>query len=277
MSESDQRDFVQSLARGLDVLLAFSNDHPKMTLSECAHLCGLPRPTVRRTLLTLQRLGYVRGEGRHFSLTPQVLRFAYAYLSALDLPKVVQPYMEALVAQTGEACTLATLDGADVVYLSRESRRPSPPSFVLVTGTRLPAHATAMGHVLLAGLDAEALHHYLLSADLRPLTARTIRSAEDLVDRLKRTRSQGWAMVEQELEDGVRSVAVPVRGPDDRVIAALGMSCLVESVSEERMRVDFAPTLMHAAAQISERLGAGLGGGSPSRLPAAPVLPTRST
>jgi len=259
----DQREFIQSLARGLAVILAFSDHHPSLTLSRCAELTGLSRPTVRRVLLTLQQLGYVRSEGRSFALTPRVLALGYAYLSSLNLPVIAQPWMEELVADTREACSLSTLDDTDIVYVTRVATHRRP-SLTLATGTRLPAHATAMGHVLLADLPKGELDHYLARAELQPLTARTVRTPEELLRRLDSARAQGWAMVEQELEEGLRSVAAPVRGADGRVIAALGMSASVASADEETMRERFAPLLVRAAAEISERLGADF---SPCRHP----------
>ncbi|WP_433559882.1 IclR family transcriptional regulator domain-containing protein [Pseudonocardia xinjiangensis] len=256
--EPDQREFIQSLERGLAVILAFSDHHPSLTLSRCAELTGLSKPTVRRVLLTLQHLGYVRSEGRLFALTPRVLALGYAYLSSLNLPVIAQPSMEELVAATREPCTLATLDDTDVVYVTRvlTHRRPGA---TLATGTRLPAHATAMGHVLLADLSQAELDHYLSRAELLPLTARTVRTPGELLGRLDTARAQGWAMVEQELEEGLRSVAAPVRGADGRVIAALGMSASVATADAETMRERFAPLLVRAAAAISERLGADFG------------------
>jgi IclR family transcriptional regulator, pca regulon regulatory protein len=267
VKEPEQREFIQSLERGLSVILAFSDHHPSLTLSQCAELTGLSRPTVRRVLITLQRLGYVRSEGRSFALTPRVLALGYAYLSSLNLPVIAQPFMEEVVAQAREACSLSTLDDTDVVYVTRVSTHRRP-SLTLATGTRLPAHATAMGHVLLADLPAAELEHYLRRAELRPLTARTVRTPDELLARLEEVRATGWAAIEQELEEGLRSVAAPVRGADGRVIAALGVSASVASVDEETMRTRFAPMLVRAGAQIAERLGADFSPGA--RSPASP-------
>jgi IclR family transcriptional regulator, pca regulon regulatory protein len=256
--EIDQRDFIQSLERGLAVILAFSHSHPSLTLSQCAELTGLARPTVRRVLLTLQHLGYIRSEGRQFALTPRVLALGYAYLSSLNLPVIAQPFLEELVAEAREACSLSTLDDTDVVYVTRVATHGRP-SVTLATGTRLPAHATAMGHVLLADLSARELDRYLERADLQPLTSMTVRTPAELLARLERVREQGFAVIEQELEEGLRSVAAPVRGSDGRVIAALGMSASVASMDEKTMRAKLAPMLVQAGREISERLGAGFG------------------
>src|SRR3954454_1702527 len=196
--ELDQRDYVQSLERGLAVILAFADHHPRLTLSEVAESTGLSRPTARRLLLTLEALGYVRAEDRAFSLTPRVLALGYAYLSSLDLTTIAQPVMERLVSEAQEACTLATLDRSDVVYVSRGSTRRLT-SLTLAVGTRLPAYASAMGHVLLADLPPAELRRYLDGTELMALTAHTLTTEDALAERLGQVREQGWAQADQEL------------------------------------------------------------------------------
>jgi IclR family pca regulon transcriptional regulator len=240
----------------LAVILAFSDHRPRLSLAEIAQFTGLSRPTVRRVLLTLEQLGYVRSEGRQFFLTPRVLALGYAYLSSLNLTEIAQPHMERFVQKINEACSLSTLDDVDVVYISRVPTRRIT-SLTLATGTRLPAHATAMGHVLLASLPETELQRYFARAELQPLTSRTIRTQQELVERLREVRSQGWARIDQELEEGLRSIAAPVRGADGRVIAAVGMSASVASVSEKRIREECVPLLVETARKISDQLGAG--------------------
>lgn len=252
----EERDLIRALSRGLDVILAFSRHRPQMTLTEVADATGLSKPTARRILLTLLDGGYVRSEGRSFALTPRVLALGYAYLSSLNLTEIAQPFMEDAVARTREGCSLATLDGSDVVYVTRVPTHRIT-SITLATGTRLPAHATSLGHVLLAGLTGHELDRYLAGTDLRPLTARTIRDAADLRARLGEVRDQGWAMVDQELEEGLRSVAAPVRDANGRVIAALGMSSTTAITDAATMRDRFVPIITETAGRISERLGAG--------------------
>jgi IclR family pca regulon transcriptional regulator len=258
--EMDQRDYVQSLERGLAVILAFADHHPRLTLSEVAAATGLSRPTTRRLLLTLEALGYARADGRTYSLTPRVLSLGYAYLNSLDLTAIAQPVMEQLVAEVHETCTLATLDGPDVVYVSRISQRRIS-NLSLVVGTRIPAYASAMGQVMLADLDPVALEHYLETTELASITPHTLQTAQALVERLDKVRAKGWAEVDQELESGLRSVAVPVRGSDGKVFAALGLSST--AVSLKAMRGRHLPLLQTTADEISARLGSGFSSRTP--------------
>lgn len=247
----DQRDYVQSLERGIAVILAFADHRPQLSLAEVAATTGLTRPTARRLLLTLQALGFVESKDHVFSLTPRVLALGYAYLSSLDLTQVAQPIMERVVAATQEACTLSTLDGPDIVYVSRVPTRRIT-SITLAVGTRLPAHASAMGHVLLADLPEADRRRLLAEAEIVALTPWTTTDPDELEKRLVRVREQGWASVDQELEEGLRSIAAPVRGHDGRVFAALGMSSTARSPAEIERHL---PALLEAAAEISERLG----------------------
>lgn len=249
----DQRDYVQSLERGLSVILAFADHHPRLTLSEVATATGLSRPTARRLLLTLEALGYVRTDGRAFMLTPHVLALGYAYLNSLDLTAIAQPIMERIAADVHETCTLAALDGSDIVYVSRIARRRLS-SLSLVVGTRLPAYASAMGQVILADLSPADLEQYLEATELERITPRTLDTAEALIERLDATRARGWASVDQELETGLRSIAAPVRGGDGRVLAGLGISSSTVTLAELEERC--LPPLRLAAEEISARLGA---------------------
>jgi len=250
----DRRDYVQAIERGLSVVLAFADHHPLMSLAEVSQATGLSRPTVRRILLTLRELGYVRVDGRKFALTPRILAVGYAYLSSLDLTEIAQPHMEWVVEQTRESCSLSTLDETEVVYVSRvQTHRVA--SLTLATGTRLPAHATAMGRVLLAGLSPAELDRFLAKADLRPLTPRTVRTAAQLRERIDEVRRQGWAAVDQELEEGLRSFSAPVRGANGQVIAALSMS-YAATIPQPEADERFLPVLRSAAEKISEQLGA---------------------
>jgi IclR family transcriptional regulator, pca regulon regulatory protein len=253
--EPEERDHIRSLARGLDVILAFSQSRPRMTLSQVAEATGLSRPTARRILLTLEAHGYARSNGKTFALTPRVLALGYAYLSSLNLTEIAQPYMERVVERTQEGCALATLDQTEVVYVTRLSTQRIS-SITLATGTRLPAHATSMGHVLLAGLSESELQRYLAHADLRPLTGHTITRSEDLISRLDLVREQGYAIVDQELEHGLRSGAAPVKDSTGRVIAALALSAMTATTDEQTFREHHAPILVEAAHEISRELGA---------------------
>jgi IclR family pca regulon transcriptional regulator len=227
MAEAETRrvpgdEFVQSLARGLEVITAFDADHAAMTLSAIATRAGLSRATARRFLHTLVELGYMRFDGKQFMLTPQVLRLGTAYLSGLGLPQLVQPHLERLTAEVGESTSAAVLDGSDIVYVARVATTRIMTVGITV-GTRFPAYATSMGRVLLAALSEGDLAAYLAATDLAPLTPRTIHDPAKLRTELKRIRKQGWALVDQELEAGLCSVAAPVRDGAG-VVAAINIS-----------------------------------------------------
>jgi IclR family pca regulon transcriptional regulator len=215
--------FVQSLARGLAVITAFDAEHTSMTLSEVAGRTALSRATARRFLHTLRELGYVRLDGAHFALTPQVLRLGTAYLSGLGLPQLAQPHLERLTAAVGESTSAAVLDGADIVYVARVATRRIMTVGITV-GTRFPAYATSMGRVLLADLTPAELDAYLAATPLAALTERTIVDPDLLRTELARVREQGWATVDQELEAGLCSVAAPVRDGSGAVVAAINIS-----------------------------------------------------
>ncbi len=249
---SDQ--FVQSLARGLAVVRAFDADHQEMTLSEVAARTALTRATARRFLHTLVELGYVRTDGRVFALTPLVLQLGYAYLSGQRLPELAQPILEELSHRNGESTSLAILDGTDIVYLTRIHTRRIM-TVGISPGTRFPAHATSMGRVLLADLPAADLDEYFARADLTPLTPRTLTSREAIEAELARIREAGYAVVDQELEVGLRSVAVPVRGADGRTAAAINIALsarLDDGTDRDAEVARIVPQLHAAAASISE-------------------------
>src|SRR5690606_18541013 len=201
--------YVQSLARGLSVIRAFDDDHPEMTLSDIARRTGLTRATSRRFLLTLSELGYVKTDGRMFSLTARVLELGFSYLSALSMPEIAQPHLEHLSNTIHESTSASVLDGADIVYVARVPTRRIMTVRINI-GTRFPAYATSMGRVLLASLPPEELDEHLGGIDFTTLTSHTIKTRDALVAELQRVRDQGWAMVDQELEDGLRSIAAPI-------------------------------------------------------------------
>lgn len=240
---------MQSLERGLAVIRAFDGDHAELTLSEVAAATGVTRAAARRFLLTLAELGYVRSEGRYFSLTARVLELGYAYLSSLSLPEVAEPHLEALVAEVNESSSVSVLDGQDVVYVARVPTSRIM-TVVISVGTRFPAYATSMGRVLLAGLPEPELDAYLTSVPLTPLTSRTVSSVAALRGELARVRGQGYALVNQELEDGLRAIAAPIRDRTGKVIAALNISAHASRTSLETMRRDLLPPLLKTAARI---------------------------
>jgi IclR family transcriptional regulator, pca regulon regulatory protein len=242
-------DHVQSLERGLAVIRAFGAENPVLRLSDVARATGLTRAATRRFLLTLVRLGYVHQDGASFSLRPRVLELGYAYLSALSLPEVAMPHMETLVAEVNESSSVAVLDDLDIVYVARVPTQRIM-TITIAVGTRLPAYATSMGRVLLAGLDPEALEERLGRVRLERLTERTVPDAEALRERIAVVREAGWAAVDQELEEGVRSAAVPIRDASRSVIAALNMSVHATRLTMPALRRDVVPRLLETAAAI---------------------------
>jgi IclR family pca regulon transcriptional regulator len=254
VSEPDRRpDFVQSLERGLAVIRAFESNRRELTLSEVARTAGLTRAAARRFLLTLVELGYVsRNEGR-FSLRPRVLELGYAYLSGLSLTEVAQPHMEALVATLNESSSISVLDDTEIVYVVRVPTRRIM-SVTLAVGTRLPAYATSMGRVLLAALPDAELEARLERIDVRRLTARTVPDLPALRAAVDDARKRGYATVDQELEEGLRSVAVPLRDGSGEVIAALNVSAHASRASMTVLRREFAPAVRQAASAIEQEL-----------------------
>ncbi len=247
-------DFVQSLERGLSVIRAFDAEHRELALSDVARATGLTRAAARRFLLTLVKLGYVNFSAGRFSLRPRVLELGYAYLSSLSLPEVAQPHMEALVAKVNESSSISVLDDTDIVYVVRVPTRRIM-SITLAVGTRLPAFATSMGRVLLAGLPDEELDSRIERIDFVPLTSRTITTKAELRKLLATVRKQGYAATDQELEEGLRSLAVPIHDASGSVAAALNVSVHASRASMAVLRREYLPVALEAAAAIQDDLG----------------------
>jgi IclR family pca regulon transcriptional regulator len=243
-------DFVESLARGLDVLACFDAERPAMTLSEVATAVGLARPTARRLLLTLEELGFVRSVGGSFTLTPKVLTLGMAYVGALGLWDIARPHLEALVTRTGESSSMAQLDGSDIVYVARVSV-PKIIALRVEIGTRFPAVQTSQGKVLLAALTPDELAATLAKPSRAGLPPYIGRSQEQLNDELRQVRARGWALADEELAPGVRSVAVPVRDGEGRVRAAMNVTVHAAETSAERLLHEFLPQLLRTAGDIS--------------------------
>jgi IclR family pca regulon transcriptional regulator len=250
-------DFVQSLDRGLAVIRCFSSEHPSLTLSEVAERTGLTRAAARRFLLTLQELGYVGSAGRQFSLRPRVLALGYAYLSSFSVSQIAQPHLEDLAEELHESCSVSVLDGDDLVYVARASANRIM-TISLTVGTRLPPYPTSMGRVLLAHLPEADLDGYLSRTTLRKLTNHTITSEEELRAVLETVRARGWAAVDQELEAGVRSIAVPIRDSSRKVVAAINTSAHAARVPMRTLEREFLPRIQEAARQIDSELAARL-------------------
>jgi len=203
-------EFVLSLARGLDVIRSFDEDTPEMTLSQVAKRTNMPRAAARRFLHTLRTLGYVTSDGRVFSLTPQVLSLGYSFLSSMTIWEVAQPFMEEVSRQVHESCSMSVLEGNDIVYVARVPTKRIM-SIALGIGARLPAHCTSMGRVLLANLPDDELGEYFSTSEREAFTPHTVTSESALRAILDKVREQQYALVDQELELGVRSIAVPLQ------------------------------------------------------------------
>jgi IclR family pca regulon transcriptional regulator len=243
-------DFVEALARGLDVLAAFDERHPRMSLTEVAASAGLARPTARRLLLTLAELGFVRIEDGSFTLTPKVLRLGMSYVGSLGLWDVARPHMEALVSQTGESSSMAQLDGADIVYVARVSV-PKIITLRVVIGTRFPALRTSQGKVLLAALDGDRLAAALAGASHSGLPLFLPRDPATVEEELRMVRARGWALADEELAPGIRSVAVPVRDGGGIVRAAINVTVHAAETSVDTLVSSHLPRLLHTAGEIS--------------------------
>jgi len=253
-------DFVRALAKGLSVIEAFDAGSPSMTLSAVAKKTGLSRGTARRLLLTLVELGYAGFDGKHFGLQARALNLGFAYLHSRNLWQLGQPYMVQLVERVHESCSIAVLDGSEIVYVARVPTAARIMSINLGIGTRLPAFATSMGRVLLAGLSAEAVSQLLEQVSpLSKYTHKTITDPTALLREIEVVRRQGWALVDQELEMGLRSIATPIVDGSARVLAALNIGTHASRWPIQKLTQEVLPLLKQTAASISTLLGPGVG------------------
>ncbi|HLF60707.1 MAG TPA: IclR family transcriptional regulator C-terminal domain-containing protein [Acidimicrobiia bacterium] len=255
MPEERSGDFIQSLERGLAVIDSFSKERPAQTLSEVAELTGLTRATVRRMLLTLAELGYVRRNGRLFSLTPKVLDLGYSFLSSFQVLELAQGPMERLVEAVKESSSLSILDGSDIVYVARVPTTRIM-TISLALGSRLPAYPTSMGRVLMASRPDSEIEDYIARTTFEPLTRYTTTDKDEFRAILHKTRDQGYALVDQELEEGVRSLAAPIHNSRGEVLAAMNVSCHATRADMTRLREEFLPQLLATAQEVSKQAGA---------------------
>jgi IclR family pca regulon transcriptional regulator len=247
-------EFVQSLARGLGIIRVFSSERPALTLTDVAEATGLSRATARRFLLTLEQLGYVRINDRLFSLTPRVLELGYSYLSSLGLPEIMTPHLETLARDVQESASGAVLDGGDIVYIARVAGRKIMRVQINI-GTRFPASATSMGRVLLAALPTATAREILEASSREALTPLTKTNVDEILATLDVIRENGYASVDQELEVGLRSYAVPVTDARGSVVAAINVSTSAGGNVAETTDL-ILQRLRHAAAEISRDLSA---------------------
>lgn len=247
--DPDHRDFVSALATGLDIIRAFDRENPRMTLSEVASKNGINRAKARRFLLTLHGLGYVRKQDRYFELTPRALDLGYAFLSANGYQLVVRQHIEHITEVTGESSSMGVLDGHEVIYVARSAAPHRLMTVALNVGSRLPVVATSMGRVLLA-FTPDRLEEILNQSDLVAHTPNTITNPDALRSCIEEVRGQGYCIVDQELESGLRSLAVPVRNQYGKLLGALNVSTNAARVSREKLEADFLPLLLEASRQI---------------------------
>lgn len=253
--ETERDPYVQSLARGLSILKAFDADHIQMTLSQIAARTDLSRATARRFLLTLHHLGYVSMDGRNFQLTAKVLDLGFGYLSSLSLPEIAQPHLELLAAKIHESASASVLDGTDIVYVARVpiSRIMS---IRINIGTRMPAHATSMGRVLLSGLTSTELANYVSAIEMPRYTPTTITTKSALMKEVAKVRLNGYSIVDRELEYGLRSIAVPILSGSKKIVAAINVATASQSNTLESLKKNILVELKATALKISEDLAA---------------------
>jgi IclR family pca regulon transcriptional regulator len=242
--------FMTSLARGLAVIRAFSDQRRSLTIAQISHKTGIPRAAVRRCLYTLKQLGYADSDGNNFSLKPKVLTLGYSYLSSTPLTVSALPFLNQISRTLNESCSLAVLDENEVLYVAR-SATSRIMSVALNTGSRLPAYCTSLGRAILAHLPPEELDAYFTRVKLKAYTDRTVVSAKRIRELLEDVRKDGYALVEEELEVGLRSIAVPVRGASGQVIASLNVGAQAMRVSSRQMKNEFLPVLLRGAQEMA--------------------------
>ncbi len=243
-------DFIEALARGLDVIRAFKPNHPTMSLSEVAAASNLARPTARRMLLTLEELGFVRSGPDGFALTPRVLELGMAYIGSIKIWEIARPHLEQLVKTTQESSSLAQLDGSDIVYVARVAV-PKIITIAVTVGTRFPALQTSLGKVLLAELSPEELAVALNQPGRTGITPLWNPTASERDRELAEVRARGWSLTDEHLAPGIRSIAAPVRDGTNRVLAALNISAHAAETSLETLTEKYLPLLLNTASAIS--------------------------
>ncbi|WP_285259908.1 IclR family transcriptional regulator domain-containing protein [Halopseudomonas bauzanensis] len=253
------RDYVAALASGLQILNAFDAEHPRMTLTEMASRTDMDRAKARRFLLTLEALGYVRRSGRDFELTPRVLELGHAFQASNQYRAVIQHYLQDITAEIGESSSLSVLDGTDVVYVVRSAAPHRLMAISLSVGTRLPAAYTSMGRVLLAQLPQANLDSLLQSMELRAHTPHSLVDRDALHKELDQVRQQGYSLVDQELDLGLRSVAAPVFAGNGDLLGAINISTNAARVPLEVLLDDYLPRLQRLADTVQKTVRSAAG------------------
>ncbi len=242
--------FMTSLARGLAVVKAFSDQRRAMTIAQLSHKTGIPRAAVRRCLYTLKQLGYADAEANNFYLKPKILSLGYSYLSSTPLTISAQPCLNQLSQLLNESCSLAVMEDKDVLYVSR-SQTSRVLSVAINAGSRLPAYCTSLGRVLLSAMSDAELDHYFSKVKLIAYTEHTVVSEASLREILLDVKQKGYAIVEEELEIGLCSIAVPVRGASGTTVAALNVGAQAMRVPRTQLELSFLPALLNASAELS--------------------------
>ncbi|WP_289151044.1 IclR family transcriptional regulator C-terminal domain-containing protein [uncultured Salipiger sp.] len=245
----NKTDTIASFAKGLRVLECFGAEHPRRSVSEVAAATGLDRATARRCLLTLHAEGYAEYDGKYFTLTPRTLRLGMGALASLPLSQVVQPWLDQLTEQIGQSCSVSILDGAEIVYLARAAQRRVM-SIGLMPGSRLPAHCTSMGRVLLAALPEAEARAIVEGSDLTPRTAFSLPDPEEVLARIAEVGRLGYALIDQEVETGLRSIAVPVLDARGATVAALNTGMAATQDGAETLVRDYLPALRKVQAGL---------------------------
>jgi IclR family transcriptional regulator, pca regulon regulatory protein len=250
MRRHESPEFIEALARGLDVLRCFRPGRPAMSLAEIAGATDLARPTARRILITLAELGYVRSTDAGFTLTPRVLNLGMAYIGATNLWDMAQPHLHELAVRTGESCSIAQLDGSDIVYMARVAV-PKLVALAVTIGTRFPALPTSLGKVLLAALSRAELDSVLAQPSRSGITPRWTPDRDEIDATLRDVRAKGWATTDQQLALAIRSVSVPIRDGDGQVVAAINVNAHAAETSVATLVDDHLPLLLQAASAVS--------------------------
>ncbi|AMM85991.1 IclR family transcriptional regulator C-terminal domain-containing protein [Martelella sp. AD-3] len=243
-------DTIASFAKGLRVITCFGAETPRLSIAEVSAATGLDRATARRCLLTLHAEGYASYDGKYFALTPQALRLGMSALNALPLPQRVQPWLDQLSERIGQSCSVAILDGTEIVYIARAAQRRVM-SIGLMPGSRLPAHCTSMGRVLLAALPEAEARARIESADLSPRTPASLSSPDEIMERIAAARHDGFALIDQEVETGLRSIAVPIIDGRGQTLAALNTGMAVTAEPAETLVETYLPQLLKMQQNLS--------------------------
>ncbi|MGO6705285.1 IclR family transcriptional regulator [Rhizobium leguminosarum] len=244
-----ETDFVSGFARGLKVIEAFGETRQRLSIAEASKLTELDRATVRRSLLTLAELGYADYDGKFFTLTPKILRLGHAYLSATPLPALLQPHLDQLSEKAGQSASASVLDGTDIVYIARASQRRVM-SINLTPGSRLPSYCASMGRVLLAALGESEARAILARSELKQNTPNTKTDPEELIAEFRRVRAEGYAIIDQELEIGLCSIAVPIDNDRGETVAAINIGAPAALVPAAEMKERYLPLLKETQAAL---------------------------